>query len=57
MVMGRTKLKWKKELLFEVETYVEDDIQQVNSTPNVMMFEYPVHIPQKVTLNKMKNSI
>ena len=54
-VMGKAKprLKELKSLLLEVETtlnnrplgYVEDDVQSVILTPNVM-FDYPINVPE-----------
>ena len=55
--MGKLKPKLNefKSLLVEVETvlnnrplgYVEDDVQSVILTPNVMMFDTPIHIPRE----------
>ena len=52
---GKTKPKLEefKSLMLDVETtinnrplgYIEDDVQPMVLTPNVMMFEYPIHIP------------
>ena len=55
--MGKAKprLRVFKSLLLDVETtlnnrplgYIEDDVQSVILTPNVMMFDYPVNIPEE----------
>ena len=54
-LFGKTKPKLEefKSLMLDVETtinnrplgYIEDDVQPTVLTPNVMMFDYPIHIP------------